>query len=87
MTQARALTTLGAKPLVVVTAQKNAQGGWMAAQNELGTLSSNSSHDLLPNASHSMLTENEHTAAQSSRAINEVVHAVRTKTSLAGTAG
>jgi pimeloyl-ACP methyl ester carboxylesterase len=44
MTQARALRTLGAKPLVVVTAQKDAEGGWMAAQKELAALSSNSSH-------------------------------------------
>lgn len=70
----------------MVTAQKDAEGGWMAAQKELAALSSNSSHELLPDASHSMLTEDEHTAAQSSRAINEV-NAVRTNTSLARTAG
>ena len=82
MTQARALTTLGAKPLVVLTAEKDAEGGWTAAQNELAALSTNSIHHFLPNASHSMLTEDEDTAAQSSRAINEVVNAVRTKTAL-----
>ena len=58
----------------------------MAAQNELAALSTNSDHQLLPNASHSMLTEDKDTAARSSRAINEVVNAVRTKTVVTGQA-
>jgi len=40
----------------------------MAAQNELAALSTNSIHELLPNASHSMLTENKGMAARSTRA-------------------
>ncbi|MDQ1380673.1 MAG: hypothetical protein QOJ71_1392, partial [Actinomycetota bacterium] len=75
---------LGDRPLVVLTAEKHAEGGWMAAQNELAALSTNSDHQLLPNASHSMLTEDKDTAARSSRAINEVVNAVRAKTALTG---
>ena len=70
-----------------MTAEKDAEGGWMAAQNELAALSTNSVHQVLPNASHSMLTEDKDTAARSSRAINEVVNAVRTKTALTGQAG
>ena len=65
MTEAQSLTTLGDRPLVVLTAEKDAQGGWMAAQNELAALSTNSVHRVLPNATHSMLTEDEATAARS----------------------
>ena len=84
MAEARSLTTLGDRPLVVLTAEKDAEGGWMAAQNELAALSTNSAHQLLPNATHSMLTEDKATAARSSRAIDEVVNAVRTNTALTG---
>jgi pimeloyl-ACP methyl ester carboxylesterase len=86
MAEARSLTTLGDRPLVVVTAEKDAEGGWMTAQNELAALSTNSVHQMLPNATHSMVVEDEKTAAQSSRAINQVVTAVRTKSSLTETA-
>ena len=56
MTEAQSLTTLGDRPLVVLTAEKDAQGGWMAAQDELAALSTNSVHRTLPNADHAMLT-------------------------------
>lgn len=84
MAEAGSLTTLGDRPLVVLTAEKNAEGGWMGAQNELAALSTNSLHQLLPNAGHSMLTEDKDTAALSSRAINEVVEAVRNNAALTG---
>ena len=48
MARARQLTTLGAKPLVVVTAEKDAQAGWMPLQDELAGLSTNSDHRVLP---------------------------------------
>ena len=86
MAEARTLTTLGNRPLVVLTAEKGAEGGWTEAQDELAALSTNSVHRMLPNASHSMLTEDEHTAAQSSRAITDVVNAARTNTRLTETA-
>ena len=82
MAEARSLRTLGNTPLVVVTAERDAAGGWMAAQNELAALSTNSVHEFLPNATHSMVIEDKDTAARSSRAIKEVVNAVRTKTAL-----
>lgn len=67
MAHAESLTSLGDRPLVIVTAQKEALGGWMAAQDELAALSTNSVHRILPDATHSMLTENEATAAKSRR--------------------
>ena len=84
MSQARSLVDLGGRPLAVVTAQKEAAGGWMAAQDELGALSINSVHRVLPEATHSSLTENEAMAARSSQAIRDVVDSVRTGTPIAG---
>lgn len=54
----------------------------MAAQDELAVLSTNSVHRIFSDATHSMLTENGATAAKSSTAIVDVVHAVRTGTDL-----
>ena len=87
MTEAQALTTLGDRPLIVLTAEKDAQGGWMAAQDKLAALSTNSVHRTLANADHAMLTEQQATAAQSAQAIRDVVNAVRTGTPVTGQAG
>ena len=83
MAQAQPLTSLHGAPLIVVTAQKDAQSGWMALQDDLATLSTNTIHRVLPSATHSMLTENKDVAAQSSQAIRDVVDAVRRGTPLA----
>jgi pimeloyl-ACP methyl ester carboxylesterase len=80
MAQARSLTDLGDRPLVVLTAEKEAEGGWMPAQDELAALSTNVAHRILPNATHANLVENEAIAAQSSDAIRDVVNAVRSGT-------
>jgi len=86
MSEAQALRTLGDRPLVVLTAEKGALGGWLDAQNELAALSTNSVHRTLPNAEHKMITEQQETAAQATRAISDVVDAVRTGTPLTGPA-
>ena len=78
------LTSLGDRPLVVVTAEKEAEDGWTAAQAELVALSTNSIQRVVPDATHAMLTENEAAAAESSQAIRDVVNAVRTGTPVAG---
>jgi len=83
MAEAKSLTSLGDRPLIVVTAEKDATGGWLPAQDELALLSTNSAHRLLPDATHTMLTENEATAGQSSKAIIDVVEAVRAGTRVA----
>ena len=87
MTEAQALTTLGDRPLVVLTAEKDAQGGWIAAQDKLAALSTNSVHRMLANADHDMLAEHQATAAQSGQAIRDVVNAVRTGTPVGAQAG
>jgi pimeloyl-ACP methyl ester carboxylesterase len=87
MTEAKALTTLGDRPLIVLTAEKDAQGGWVAAQDKLAALSTNSVHRTLANADHDMLTSQQATAAQSAQAIGDVVNAIRTDTPVAAQAG
>jgi pimeloyl-ACP methyl ester carboxylesterase len=87
MTEAQALTTLGDRPLIVLTAEKGAQGGWIAAQDKLAALSTNSVHRTLANADHDMLTSQQATAAQSAQAIRDVVNAIRTGAPVAGQAG
>ncbi len=85
MAQAGALTSLGNRPLIVVTAKKDAEPGWMGLQNELAALSANRAHWILRDAKHEMLTEDKDTARQSSRATREVVDAVRNGTPVTGT--
>ena len=84
MAQASSLTSLGDRPLVVVTAEEEAEYGWMAAQDVLVALSTNSVHRVVPDATHAMLTENEAAAVASSQAIRDVVNAVRAGTPVAG---
>ena len=78
MQQADSLVTLGDRPLMVVTALKDAQEGWAALQGQVPRLSSNSSHWSLATTTHSSLIEDKADAALASQAIREVVTAVRT---------
>jgi len=78
MEQAGSLVTLSNRPLMVVTALRDAQEGWATLQDDLPKLSTNSSHWSLPTATHDSLTSNKTEAAFSSQAIREVVAAVRT---------
>jgi len=82
MQQARVLKSLNDPPLIVVTAARNAQDGWLPLQNELANLSSNSEHRVLANTEHASLTTNEGDARASTQAIVDVVMAVRTGQSL-----
>jgi pimeloyl-ACP methyl ester carboxylesterase len=77
--QAQALTTLGSKPLAVVTTSESLQmiPGWSAVQDRLAALSSTSSHRVVE-STHVALLDEEHGAAASTRAIDAVVQAVRT---------
>ena len=81
--QTQALTSLGGKPLFVLTADLGQQSGWSAAQDKLATLSTNSAHETAQGATHEALLEDERYAAVSSRAIDAVVRSVRTNTPLA----
>jgi pimeloyl-ACP methyl ester carboxylesterase len=82
-TQAQALTTFDPKPLVVVTARENAHGtkGWVAAQDRLAALSTNSTH-WTADTTHVGLLDDANGSTHSVRAITAVVTAVRTGTRL-----
>jgi pimeloyl-ACP methyl ester carboxylesterase len=76
--QAQALTSLHSQPLVVLTTSESLDtGGWAAAQDKLAALSDNALHRNVE-SSHVGLIADEHPAAESARAIAEVVTAVRT---------
>jgi pimeloyl-ACP methyl ester carboxylesterase len=83
LTQAQALKNLGGKPLIVVTARKDALTGWLPLQDKMATLSTNSIHRVMQNATHTSLTEDKTDSRISSQAILDVVHAVRAGTPLA----
>ncbi|MGY1664879.1 alpha/beta fold hydrolase [Geodermatophilus sp. SYSU D00696] len=78
LTQARALTTPGSTPLVVLTAAGHDEDpAWAAAHDRMAGLSTNSSHRFA-GATHAGLMEEESGAALSVRAIADVVQATRT---------
>jgi pimeloyl-ACP methyl ester carboxylesterase len=76
-TQTRGLRSLGNKPLAVVSAPKQAEPGWLKLQDDLVTLSSNSTHRVVEGATHTSLLYERSDAQASSAAIVEVVAAVR----------
>jgi pimeloyl-ACP methyl ester carboxylesterase len=77
-TQAQTLTTLGDRPLAVLTASENSTGteGWADAQHQLAELSTNSIHRTVE-STHTGLLEDAGPAAESVRAITEVISSVR----------
>jgi pimeloyl-ACP methyl ester carboxylesterase len=77
--QAKALTSLGGKPLGVVSAGVGQQAGWAAAQAKLARLSANSFHQTARGATHQGLLEEARFAAITSRAIADVVDAARSR--------
>jgi pimeloyl-ACP methyl ester carboxylesterase len=81
--QAQALTTLGDRPLAVLTASENSVGldGWSDAQDELAELSTNRVHRTVE-STHTGLLEDEAPAAETVRAVIEVLTSVRTGTPL-----
>jgi pimeloyl-ACP methyl ester carboxylesterase len=76
--EASALTTFDDKPLFVLTAGEGSSPGWMAKQNKLAALSTNSAHHVVEGATHADLAAEERAAAATSQAIREVLASVRT---------
>ncbi len=81
--QARALTTLGTIPLVVLTAKDNVdhRQGWGTAQDRLAALSSDSRHTVA-DLDHAAFLVDPSGSALSVDAITDVVDAARTHTRL-----
>jgi pimeloyl-ACP methyl ester carboxylesterase len=81
--QAQALTTLHDLPLAVLTASENlGEEGWPAEQDRMAALSTNHVHRVIE-SSHDGLVSAEKPAAESQRAIAEVVAAARSGSPLA----
>jgi pimeloyl-ACP methyl ester carboxylesterase len=75
--QAKALKSLGSKPLVVLSADRDQQRGWATHQEQLARLSSNSVHRTAHGSTHSALIEDERFASITTRAIVDVVRVTR----------
>ena len=82
--EAGSLRSLGAKPLIVLTAELDNSKGWMADQNKSVKLSTNSLHRVVSGATHPSFVENPEHAAAIARAIHDVVESVRTGEPLKG---
>jgi hypothetical protein len=81
--QAQALTSLGDRPLVVVTAAKNDTPGWATAQDQLVELSGNSRHVFAP-VDHGGVLDEAAGVSVSVGAILSVVRAIRSNSELTG---
>lgn len=81
--EAGELANLDDKPLIVLTAEQGNAPGWMARQDAMATLSTNSLHDVVPGATHQSLVDDPTHAAAVSQAIVDVVEAVRAGVPLA----
>ena len=77
-TQAQTVTALGDRPLAVLTASENSNGieGWADAQDHLAGLSTNRIHRTVE-STHTGLLEDARPAAESVRAITQVISSVR----------
>jgi len=76
--EAAELDDLGDTPLIVVTAGSGSSPGWPEKQAAMAALSTNSLHRVIDGATHETLILDEEDAAETSRAIRDVVAAVRT---------
>jgi len=78
MVQAASLRDFSNKPLMVLSAGVGSAADWPQKQERLAALSTDSVHRVVDGASHEALVGEETHAATTSRAILEVVSAVRT---------
>jgi pimeloyl-ACP methyl ester carboxylesterase len=77
LNRAAQLGSLGGRPLGVVTSGVGPQPGWAAQQRKLARLSSHVFHRTVAGSTHGSLIDDPQDAAASSRAIRDVVVAVR----------
>jgi len=76
--EAGTLRSLGAKPLIVLTATVGNSQGWMGDQNKIAGLSTNSLHRVEPGATHDDFVSNPSHTVAVTRAIHDVVVSLRT---------
>jgi hypothetical protein len=87
MDRAAKLRTLGDRPLGVITAGRGYDSAWLGEQADLARLSRNVLHRQIAGSTHTSLIDDQRDAAQSSRAIRQVVIAVRTSRPLSEVRG
>jgi pimeloyl-ACP methyl ester carboxylesterase len=75
--QAQAPTSLGDRPLIVVTAGSGQQAGWLAAQESMTSLSTSTDHRVVSAATHTSLISGVDAPA-STEAILDVLASIRT---------
>jgi hypothetical protein len=75
--QAQALTTIGDRPLVVLSAGSEIQAGWSTAQERMAQLSGNAAHRVVPTGTHDSVLIGADAPA-SAQAILDVLASVRT---------
>jgi hypothetical protein len=83
--QASALTSIGDRPLIVLSAGSGQQAGWLEAQEGLPSLSTASVHRVLADATHTSIIAGADAPA-SLDAIRDVVSSVRSGISVPLTA-
>jgi pimeloyl-ACP methyl ester carboxylesterase len=83
--QAASFGDFADKPLAVLTAGSGSDAAWLAAQDDLASLSTNNVHRTVDGATHAELVSDEDAAAATSRAILDVVSSVRSGRPLAKT--
>jgi pimeloyl-ACP methyl ester carboxylesterase len=79
--QAQALTSLGDRPLIVVTGGSGQQAGWLAAQDSMARLSTSTDHRVVSAATHTSLISGVDAPA-SIQAILDVLASIRNGTGL-----
>jgi len=82
--EAGGLRSLDAKPLIVLTAELENAKGWIAAQNAMATLSTNSLHRVVSGATHASFVESPDHAAAVTKAVHDVVVSVQSGEPLKG---
>ena len=75
--QASALTSIGNRPLIIITAVAESEPGWLAAQDSMVRLSTASVHRVMAEATHNSLISGVDAPA-SAQAILDVLGAIRT---------
>lgn len=75
--QASALTDLGDKPLIVLTAGTGHNPTWQSAQDRLATLSTNALHRTAADTTHVSMLQDQADSAAASQAVRDVVASVR----------
>jgi hypothetical protein len=74
--EAKAVKSLGGRPLAVVTTTVGEQRGWRAAQDRLANLSTTCVRRTVAGATHAALLEDKRFAVIASRAITQVAQRV-----------